>query len=193
MANPAPQHHTPGDIERAKWEMFRDNCTRGLEPGNPYRPGNDYGKAGAMYPTTLFRAERIPPGLPGAGKFSVACAEPTRHGYRDADEWNAARQEAQRFTESCNRIVHDEDQHVKAKGQGWCDSPQDALALAERGRLDIGDIAGARNYEDRNRGEKAQAEIAAAEAGHFGHLPVIEQQPIVRRVKKEKADKSASA
>lgn len=193
MANPASIHHTPGDIERAKWEMFPQDCPKGLQPGNPYRHGNEYGKAGALYPTTLFLAQQIPPGLPGAGTYAVAAARPTRHGFRDEDEWKAACDEAQRFTDSCLKVVHDEDQHLKAKGQGWRDSPEDAKALATAGRVERGDIAGARNFEDRNMSEKAKAESAKAEAGHFGHLPAIPEKPVVRRVKKEKAGKSAAA
>jgi hypothetical protein len=193
MANPAPLHHTEGEKERARWEMFREDCPRGLQPGNPYRAGNEYGKAGAVFPMMLFRAERVPAGLPGAGKFATSCAEPRRFGFRDEDEWNAARAEAQRFTESCNHIVHDEDQLLKAKGQGWRESSKDAVALAESGRLDAGDITAAQNYADKNMSEKALAEKDKAVAGHFGHLPEIPAKPIVRRVKKEKAGKSASA
>lgn len=193
MANPAPLHHTEGEKERARWEMLREDCPRGLQPGNPYRPGNEYGKAGAEFPRMLFHAERVPAGLPGAGKFATSCSEPRRFGFRDEDEWNAARQEAQRFTESCNRIVHDEDQLLKAKGQGWCLTSQAAIEQAESGRIERGDITAAQNYADRNMSERALAEKEKAVAGHFGHLPEIPEQPIKRRAKKEKAGKSAAA
>lgn len=193
MANPAPLHHTEGEKERARWEMFRDDCARGLQPGNPYRRGNDYGKAGAEYPTTLFRAEQIPPGLPGAGKYAVACPDPRRLGYRDEDEWGEARREAQRFNESCNRIVHSEDQKLLALGQGWRETHKEALTLAEAGRVDRGDITAAQNHADQHMSGKALAEKDKKVSEHFGHMPEVPADPIKRRVKKEKAGKSAAA
>lgn len=193
MANPAPVHHTEGQKEAARFEMFRDDCPKGLQPGNPYRVGNDYGKAGAQYPQMLFRADRIPPGLPGAGKFGVSASEPKRYGFRDDDDWNHARQEATRFTESCNFVVHSEDQHLKMRGQGWRDSPAEALELAESGRLERGDIAHAQDYADRNMSEKALAEKAEFQAGNFGHQPEIKEKPVTRRVKKESKAKGAKA
>lgn len=193
MPSAAPTAHTPREIEEAKWESSRENCARGLQPGNPYRPGNEPGKAGARFPMMLVRAQQVPPGLPNAGKYMTFCVEPKRFGYRDEDEFIAAKQAAIDFTTDCQIIVHDEDQLLLRKGQGYRESAKEAMAIAEDKRIDRGDEAHFRNQGERNMSEKALAERDAAEAAHFGHLPVIEQKPIVRRVKKEKAGKSASA
>jgi hypothetical protein len=193
MPNAAPAHHTPREIEEARWEMSRENCPRGLQPGNPYREGNEYGKAGAKFPMMLLKANQIPPGLPNAGKYRTSCEEPKRFGFRDEDEWIAAKQAALDFTTGCQVIVHDEDQLLLRKGQGYRESAKAAEEIAEGARIDRGNEAHARNQGERNMSERALRERDAAEQEHFGHLPVIEQKPITRRVKKEKSGKSASA
>lgn len=186
----ASDKHTPNEVERAKWEMYRDDCPKGLQPGNPYRVGNEYGKAGARFPMMLRKANRIPPGLPGAGKYAVAIPEPKRFGFRDEDDWNAARQAAADFTKDCQTIVHSEDQLLLHKGQGWRETEKEALDLAEGNRINRGDEAHLRNQGEANMSERAIAERDAAEKEHFGHLPEIPQKPIVRRVKK--ASKNAA-
>lgn len=194
MPNAAPVAHTPREIEEAKWEMYRENCARGLQPGNLYREGNEHGKAGARFPMMLYRAQQIPPGLPNAGKYATACAEPRRFGYRDEDEFIAAKQAAIEFTTDCQIIVQDEDQLLLRRGQGYRESQKDAKSIAEGSRIGRGNEAHARNQGERNMSEKALSERDEAEAGHFGHLPTIPEKPIVRRVKREKkAGKSASA
>lgn len=194
MPNAAPVHHTEREKEEAKWESLRENCARGLQPGNPYRVGNEHGKAGARFPMMLYKANQIPAGLPNAGKYATFCPEPRHFGYRDADEWILAKQAAIDFTKSCQIEVQDEDQRLLRMGQGYRESQKDATDLAEAHRIERGDEAHARNVGERNMSERAIAERDAAEQSHFGHLPVIEQQPIVRRVKKEKkAGKSAAA
>lgn len=193
MPNAAPVSHTPKEIEEAKWESSRENCARGLQPGNPYRVGNEPGKAGARFPMMVYRAQQIPPGLPNAGKYATACAEPRRFGYRDEDEFIAAKQAALEFTTGCQIIVHDEDQLQIRRGQGYRESQKDALDIAEGSRLDRGNEAHARNQGERNMSEKALKERDEAEAGHFGHLPEVPEKPRRKYVRKEKAGKSASA
>lgn len=193
MPNAVPVHHTPREIEEAKWEMSRDNCARGLQPGNPYREGNEYGKAGAKFPMMLYRAQQIPPGLPNAGKYATFCVEPRHFGYRDADEWVLAKQAALDFTKDCQIEVHNEDQLLLRRGQGYRESQKDALVAAEGGRIERGDEAHLRNQGERNMSEKALAHRDEVEKANFGHLPEIPAQPVVRRVKKGKAGKSAAA
>lgn len=187
--------HSEHDKEMAKWEMLQQDVPRGLQPGNPWRQGNERGKAGASFPKMLYKADRIPPGLPGQGKFATSIAEPRRFGFRDEDEWNAAKQEAERFTTSCYTIVEDEDQLLKHKGQGWCESPKEAVELAESERIAIGNAKAESNWSDRRMSPAAIAEREAAEAESFGHLKTIPEKPVVRRVKKatKKAGKNAAA
>lgn len=193
MPNPAPTHHTPREIEEAKHEMYRENCARGLQPGNPYREGNEYGKAGAKFPMMIYRALQIPAGLPNAGKYATFCAEPKRFGFRDEDEWMAAKQAATDFAADCQVVVHDEDQLLLRRGQGYRESQKEALALAEGYRIERGNEAHARNQGERNMSEGAKAERDAAETSHFGHLPEVSEKPVVRRVKRGKKTASAAA
>lgn len=187
--------HTEHDKEMARWEMDERDVPRGLKPGNPYRLGNEHGKAGALYPRMIYKAARVPPGLPGQGKFACSVAEPRRFGYRDDDEWNAAKQEAQRFTEDCYKVIEDEDAFLKHKGQGWCATPNEAVDLAEKERVKTGNTRAERNWEERNLSDAARAEVDAHDAEHFGHQVDMPEKPIVRRIAKGKgkAGKSASA
>lgn len=185
--------HSEIEKEMARWEMHERDVPRGLVPGNPYRYGNEHGKAGAIYPRMIYKAQRIPPGLPGQGKFACFVQEPRRFGYRDDDEWNAAKAEAQRFTEDCYKVVEDEDQFLKHKGQGWCATPKEAVDQAEKERVAKGNAKAESNWSDRRMSPGAIAEREAFEAENFGHPETIPEKPIVRRVKKEKAGKSASA
>ncbi len=60
-----------------------------------------------------------------------------------------------------------------------------ALAAFEKQQVEFATIAAARNYEDRNMGERAKAESAMVEANSTEHVPAIPETPIVRRVQKE--------
>jgi hypothetical protein len=193
MPSPAPINHTPREIEEAKWESSRENCARGLQPGNPYRVGNEPGKAGARFPMMVYLAQQIPPGLPDAGKYRTACAQPRRFGFRDEDEFLAATKAALDFTESCQITVYDEDQLLLRRGQGYRESQKEACELAESARIERGNEAHARNQGEARMSEKAKAERDEAETSHFGHLPEIPEKPRRKYVRKEKAAKSATA
>lgn len=158
--------------EMAKWEQFPSQWTAGgLQPGNPPRGVRPY-------PRMLYCAHRNP-----SGQWAVSMDPPSRFGFRDENEWDRACQDAQRFTESCQKIVPNEEEHRKAResGEGWRDHPKEAMEFREALEKAIGDAAAERNWRDRNMGEKAKAESAAAEAEHFGHLPEIPEQPVVKR------------
>lgn len=157
--------------EMAKWEQFPSEWTAGgLKPGNPY--------VFRAYPKMLYCARRTP-----SGQWAVALGPPSRFGFHDENEWDRACQEAQRFTESCQKTVANEAEHKKAleSGEGWRDDPKAAMEFREALEKAVGDAAAERNWRDRNMGEKAKAESAAAEAEHFGHLPEIPEQPVKRR------------
>lgn len=171
-----PQVFTEGQKEQAKWEMFDRDCPRGLQPGNPYRKGNEFGKAGAEYPKMLYKASRLE-----NGKYAVAVQPPQFFGFRDQNEWDRAVQNAMAFNASCQRTVSSESDHTKARADGWRDDPKEALDYQDSLDKLMGQEAAERNFRDKNMGEKALAESLKTEADHFGHLPVIPEQPIVKR------------
>jgi len=163
--------------EMAKWEQFPSEWTiGGLKPGNPptRRP----------YPRMLYKASQT-----SSGKWATSLAPPSRFGFRDENEWDRACQEAHRFNESNQKIVANEAEHRKAEesGEGWRDSQKEAMEFREALESAIGRAAAERNWQDRNMGEKAKAESAAAEAEHFGHLPEIKEKPRRGRPRKNAA------
>src|SRR6266849_2467734 len=157
--------------EEAKWEQFERDVPRGLQPGNPY--------VKRLYPWMLYKAHQLP-----NGKYAVAMDEPGFFGFRDANEWQRAKDQASAFTKSCHRTVNSEAEHGRARAEGWRNDPQEALDFQASLQKLMGDEAAARNFGDKNMREKALAERDKAEADHFGHLPSIPEKPIVRRVKK---------
>lgn len=171
--------------EMARWEMFPSEWTiGGLRPGNPYRKGNEYGKPGAEYPKMLYRAQQIPPGLPGAGKWATSVQTPPYFGFRDEKEWDRACQMAERFGQGSQTIVHGAEEHERAKNDGWCDTPTLAEAAANKFNTAISDAAANRAWNDRNMSPEAKAEVARVESEHFGHLPEIPRTPVKKHVKR---------
>lgn len=160
-------------IEKAKWEQFPVPEIGGLKPGNPYvfRP----------YPKMLVQARQIPPGAQGAGKWATSMAPPSRFMFQRDDDWARACNAAEEFTRSCQFTVNNEEEHKRAREEGWRDDEKEAIEF--RAALDkaVSDAAAERNYLDRNMSEKALAESAKAEGEHFGHLGEIPAQPIKRR------------
>jgi hypothetical protein len=163
--------------ERAQFEQFPGTewCPAPLRPGNPYHF--------RQYPRMLYCARQIPPGFPGAGKWAISMDPPQNFGFRTPEDWERARQAAMRFTESCQCVVNDEREHGRKResGEGWCDSMPDAMEWRKKLEDQIGVAAAERNYTDRRMSDKAKEESAAAEAEHFGHLPVIPEKPKARR------------
>lgn len=178
--------------ERAKWEMFPSKWTpEGVSPGNPYKKGNEYGKAGAQFPMMLYKAQRVP----GSGKWATSMAPPEFFGFRSDDEWRRACESAERFTASCQKTVNSESERHAAmeSGEGWRDTPKEAVAYQEALWKEVGDEAAARAYRDRNMSEGAKREAERFEADNFGHQPEIPRQPVRRGVKKNTKKAPANA
>lgn len=169
--------------ELAKWEMFPSEYTiGGLQPGNPYRNGNDYGKAGAAFPKMIYKARR----LPGSGKWACFAPQPAYIGFRDEQDWNRACMDAERFQQDCTRTVHNEREWEKAKDDGWRDGPDLAVQYQLDLEAEVAEVAAERNWQDRDMTERAKSESGKAESEHFGHLGEIPESPIRRRVKRAK-------
>lgn len=75
--------------------------------------------------------------------------------------------------------------------RGFCESPVDALAAFHAEELEHAKLAAERNWDVKNRlSAKAGAEVAAAEAGHAGHLPTMPHTPLKKRGRPAKQKES---
>lgn len=72
------------------------------------------------------------------------------------------------FTAKCQHTVKNDDEYYKAKGQGWCDTQQEALDLLEDQQRDIAQAAAEAAYSVQRMGDKAQREYQAHDAASEG-------------------------
>jgi hypothetical protein len=85
------------------------------------------------------------------------------------------------IAQGCTLVVNNEAEMRRAKDEGWREGPKEALEHQLALQKAVSDAAAERNFRDRNMGEKAKAESAAAEAEADGHLGEIPEQPVRRR------------
>lgn len=149
--------------EMAKWEQFPSKWTTGTVPGRPYqyRP----------FPKMLYQAKDY------QGQIRCMAAPPDPLSFPNPAEFMRAEAQAQRFTESCQKIVPNEAEMQKAFENGWRESPVEAVEYLQNKRHGTFQATAERNHEDRNMSEPAKREIAQAEAAAEGaHVPVIEEK-----------------
>ena len=142
--------------ELAKWESHPTRACP--EPGRPYRF--------AEYPRMLYKAAL----WPRSGKPAVTAPEVSPFGWLNADQYQQALAEAERFGSSCQRIVGDESEWLVAKGQGWCESPKVALEQFEREQQAIAAEAANAAFHAQRMTENARREFAAAEDATSEHV-----------------------
>lgn len=147
--------------ELAKWEVKR-----------PYQ----------AYPKMLYRAGDL------NGKRLCMAPAPSPFGWRDQNEYQAAVNQAEAFTAGCQMIVQDESHERLAKGQGWTDSPAEALAQAEKEARALGDAAAEANFAARRMSDPAQRELA--EVNSLTHEHVAD---VSRRTRKHLREQAAEA
>lgn len=81
--------------------------------------------------------------------------------------------------ELTTKVVAHESDYLIAKGQGWCDEPQEALDRFEAEEQALGNAAGERAASDLKMSEKAQKEAADYEKTvPLVHVPVIPEVPV---------------
>jgi hypothetical protein len=81
------------------------------------------------------------------------------------------------FSRQCQLTVNSEDELIRAREMGWCESPADALEAFEAKEREIGDAAARRLHADQRLSEKARAEAAKADADTSEHLAEIPETP----------------
>ena len=168
--------------ELVKFEQFPSPITvlAGKPPGNAREKMSDNQK---RWPRMVYLARQGQ-----NGKWVTSLERPEQWQFAIQGSYDRAREAYEKFAESCQRIVSTEREYEAALREGWRDSAQAALEFREQQFKEQGEIAAHRNYEDRNMGEQAKAESAAAEAEHFGHLPAIPEKRKYTRKPKPDAE-----
>ncbi len=94
---------------------------------------------------------------------------------------------AESFTTSCQMTVNDETELTRALEMGWCHSPTDAMdSFAEKEKF-LSTAAAHRHHEDRNMGDLAKAEAAAADDLTPEHVAEVPRKRVKRRGRPRKA------
>lgn len=152
--------------EMQKFEQWPSKY--GANPGNPYRY--------RPFPKMLYRAQL----WSGIAKCMAPPPDPAE--YADPREYERTIDMARKFTEQCQLIVKDEIEYQRARENGWCEDPVEAVEYLKRRERDRSNATAERNYDDRNMSEPAKREAAAAVAEAGGeHLPEIPEKPKKRR------------
>jgi hypothetical protein len=144
--------------ELLRWEQHRTRFVpEDAQPGNPYvfRP----------YPRMVFRAQLAP-----GGQTRCLLPPPNPYEFTKPDEFERAVLQFEAFNRSCCRIVQSESEHRMANGQGWADSPAEALGVAEKEAQAIGNAAAEAIATAKRMSAKAQDEFAEASAETHQHV-----------------------
>ena len=146
--------------EIAKFEQFPTAWTGQKGPGNPY--------VKREYPKMLYRAERY------EGRIACMAAPPDHTSFADPRAYERADEAARKFTEKCQRTVYSPEERQRAMENNWREGPTEAVEALKAKEGAVSTDTAHRNYEDRNMGEPAKREIAAAVAEVGGeHVPEI--------------------
>ena len=123
------------------------------------------------YPRMLYKAQRRPDGVPSVGEV-------------DDKFFGGNPGGAEAFSATCQKTVEDEREETRAIEMGWRGHPKEAMEFFEEREKALGASAAHRAYEDRNMGEKAKAEAAAAEATTVEHVAEVPEKKTRRRRKR---------
>jgi hypothetical protein len=156
------------DRELAKWDTPRNQRVKDAE-GNE----TDVMGMGAIghepFPKMVYKAHRRENG-------KVMCMDLDAIYAIDL----AVQARAEAFNRTCQLTVNSEGELLRAKDQGWCDSPDDALAYHERLQQDIAIAAAEEANRVRTMSEKAQrehAELDAATDAPVTDVPAPKRRP----------------
>lgn len=160
--------------ELRRWEQHSGPLGR---PGNPY--------VFRAYPKMLYRAQRQPNG-------QVACMmdTPLSHNFLDAQSYERALLLKETFDRTCQKVVDSEGAERMAKGQGWCESPADAMAQYDREQEAIFTAAAEVAYAAQGMSDQAKAELKAADDQTHEH--VVDVKPTKQRGRRAVAAVAAS-
>lgn len=150
--------HSDLGKELRKWEQHQTELVpRGTRPGNPYvyRP----------FPKMVYKAVKTP-----TGKVVCMPALPQTTGFRDHNEYLMAYAEVESLQRQCFKTVDSDDALRVSQGQGWCDSPADAIAQFEKEERAAGDAAAEAAFLAKRMTEQARAEFDKAQGDTMHHV-----------------------
>ena len=175
--------------EHRRWEMHHSKWGA---PGNPWggkgndlyvkgqpgQPSKKLGPPGAAYPKMLFKARR--------GEHDAACEQrgcwcPQLHSGKLFVIAPGMNPECESWSKGSYVVVETEDQHLKMRGQGWSDTQEKAIELAEANDHALAQAAAERHYAEKRMSPKAQEEAKAVDQEEFHHVAEIKETPIKRR------------
>src|SRR5580765_8102116 len=145
--------------ELAKWNTPRNRYVEDSQ-GEPMRddqglPFKGMGANGfEMYPRMLYKAQKN-----ALGKVLCRDVPPLPAAYLDERQYVAACLAVEAFNRTCECKVENEDAYRQKQREGWCDTPQDALAAHERLEQATGNAAAEANYAAKRLSQKAQDEL----------------------------------
>ena len=171
--------HSELGKELRKWEQHMTWLTpAGTRPGNPYvyRP----------FPKMLYRAERA-----SNGQTTCVLPSPSPWDYPNPEELARQQLHQEGWNKQHQRIVNSESEMLIAKGQGWAESPSDALELYEQRQIAISDEAGRVAYQAKRMSDKAQRELKQADESTDAH--VLDVKPVRKRGRPAKGTKAVTA
>lgn len=157
-------HNPAGEYakELRKWEQHHTQFA--ITEDGESKPGRPY--AYRPYPKMLYRAQ-----VHRNGQALVEAPQVSPFGWRDAAEHAQAELAATAFTEGCRMTVGSEDEHRRARDNGWRDSPSEALAFHEGLQRDIANAAAEANHAAQRMTPTAQAERKKRESATDKHVP----------------------
>lgn len=147
--------------ELVKWEQHQTHYVgQGQSPGNPYQY--------RAFPKMVYRAVKKANG-------KVVCMEPPPpiHLFKEQNDYNVAVAQAEVLVRECHRVVHNEDQYLVAKGQGWTDDPKAAVEQFEREEQAVANAAAEAAYAVQKMSEKARSEFENVERQTDQHITDI--------------------
>lgn len=140
-------------------------------------PDSEYGKEHAkwnkpyvfaMFPKMLYKAQRRPDGTPSVGEgLDSLCG--------------GAPGAAEAFNRSTQKEVSSEAEMSLELERGWRETPQEALAFFASREESRSTEAAHRHHDDRNMGELAKKEAAAADAETSEHVAEVPRKRVRRR------------
>jgi hypothetical protein len=124
----------------------------------------DYDPKQHPFPRMLYKAQRRPDGTVSVGEA------------RD-DLFGGQPGAAEAFSATCQMIVNDETELIRFVEMGWRQHPLEALEHFEEKEKFLSDATAHRHHDDRNMGDAAKKEAAAADAATAEHLPEVPRKP----------------
>jgi|SRR5580765_21774 len=155
-------------VEDAQGEILRD------EQGQPIKGMGAIGYE--PYPRMLYKAQKN-----ALGKVLCRDVMPLPDHFTDDRAYAAACVAVEQFNRRCELKVHDEEEYRRESRNGWCDTPQEALAVHERLEQAISTAAAEANYAAKRLSPQAQAELAAAGAETHQHVTDVRGVPKTAR------------